>query len=1017
MAAMITRDVVESYLSCTFKGFLKLTRQQGTKSDYETMIRQARAEIRLAAIETILARHTEEEVARDVMLTPAMLTQGALFICDSIFANKNLSLLFDGLRRVDGSSKLGSFHYVPMLFYEGTKVGRTQRTLLEVYAFILSRLQGRLPTSAIIWHGPNPCKATKVRLNPDVQRVAQLLENLKQAAGAESLPRLLLNDHCQIREFRQRCHDQAVQEDNISLLRGLGEKAVRNYAKKGIFTVTQLAHTFRPRKKAQRANQQGTSRNIALQALAVRDKRVYILGTPELQSKPVRIYLDMEGVPDKGFVYLIGMVIEEHGTEKHYSFWADCKEQERRIFNQCVREIMRRDDFLLFCYGAYEQHFIRRMRNTANNKKAVDRLLDSLVNILSLIYSHFFFPTYTNSLKEIGTYLGCAWSEVESSGTQSIAWRTRWENAHDDMLKRKLTTYNLEDCVALKKVIEFAYGAEKQLTPTRQASPDTAKRQNIATIEDIERLTDYETWGEATFAHPDFQHINNCSYFDYQRERVHARTRKLAKRRRKNRKKRWAAKLRVSKRVRLVVSKCPSCQSREIVEIHSRGQIDCPLSKSKKALDLQITPTSVRRKVIECRTSAYLCKNCGEAFVSDKYQRMDRYFHNLKSWVMYQHVVHRISISGVRTMLGEFFGLDFCVQDLHSFKSVVADYYRLTYRQLLRGIVSGGLVHIDETHIKLNNREKVYVWVLSNMEEVVFMYRPTREGAFLRELLKDFRGVVVSDFYAAYDSIDCPQQKCLIHLMRDMNQDLLANPFDTELQSLTRPFGVLLRLIIATIDKHGLKRSWLSMHQKDVDRFFRFVAEQSFKADAAVSLQARLLKYEGKLFAFMQHDNVPWNNNNAEHAIKGFAHYRQLNKGYNSVNGLKDYLVLLSIYQTCRYKGFSFLRFLLSRCKDIHNWNNKRRRGLPVIETYSSRKVPLYILHQQQRKAALIRRQESGGQTKDALDDTRNRHPSSFNHGPVADAAAFAIEDIVTVKRLCERLGSDALLKLVDILS
>jgi hypothetical protein len=39
-------------------------------------------------------------------------------------------------------------------------------------------------------------------------------------------------------------------------------------------------------------------------------------------------------------------------------------------------------------------------------------------------------------------------------------------------------------------------------------------------------------------------------------------------------------------------------------------------------------------------------------------------------------------------------------------------------------------------------------------------------------VLKDFRGVLVSDFYAAYDSLTCEQQKCLIHLIRDMNTDL-----------------------------------------------------------------------------------------------------------------------------------------------------------------------------------------------------------------------------------------------------
>ena len=56
------------------------------------------------------------------------------------------------------------------------------------------------------------------------------------------------------------------------------------------------------------------------------------------------------------------------------------------------------------------------------------------------------------------------------------------------------------------------------------------------------------------------------------------------------------------------------------------------------------------------------------------------------------------------------------------------------------------------------------------------MYRPTREGDFLYDLLKGFHGVLVSDYYAAYDSLAFPQQKCLLHLMRDMNQELLNNP-------------------------------------------------------------------------------------------------------------------------------------------------------------------------------------------------------------------------------------------------
>ena len=33
-----------------------------------------------------------------------------------------------------------------------------------------------------------------------------------------------------------------------------------------------------------------------------------------------------------------------------------------------------------------------------------------------------------------------------------------------------------------------------------------------------------------------------------------------------------------------------------------------------------------------------------------------------------------------------------------------------------------------------------YVWVFTNLEEVVFMYKPTREGSFLHELLREFKG-------------------------------------------------------------------------------------------------------------------------------------------------------------------------------------------------------------------------------------------------------------------------------------
>ena len=43
-------------------------------------------------------------------------------------------------------------------------------------------------------------------------------------------------------------------------------------------------------------------------------------------------------------------------------------------------------------------------------------------------------------------------------------------------------------------------------------------------------------------------------------------------------------------------------------------------------------------------------------------------------------------------------------------------------------------------------------------------------------------------------------------------------------------------------------------------------------------------------------------------------------------SGISDYLVLLSLYQTCKYKGESFLKFLLSGAKDVDEFIESRRQ-------------------------------------------------------------------------------------------
>ena len=61
------------------------------------------------------------------------------------------------------------------------------------------------------------------------------------------------------------------------------------------------------------------------------------------------------------------------------------------------------------------------------------------------------------------------------------------------------------------------------------------------------------------------------------------------------------------------------------------------------------------------------------------------------------------------------------------------------------------------------------MWVFANSEDVFYLYRPDRKADFLTEFLADFNGVLVTDFYSGYDSLDCAKQKCLVHFLRDLN--------------------------------------------------------------------------------------------------------------------------------------------------------------------------------------------------------------------------------------------------------
>ena len=520
------------------------------------------------------------------------------------------------------------------------------------------------------------------------------------------------------------------------------------------------------------------------------------------------------------------------------------------------------------------------------------------VNLLSFVFARIYFPTFSNGLKDIAGYLGFQWSGSPSSGLEAIVWRHQWEASRDPAAKQALIDYNRQDFEALELV------ANRLIDLHRMAPQNEVVRTSEMKWESPYRF------GRIAFALPEMEAINKAAYWDYQRERVYVKSGKKFLRCRMPAPTRHDKPKANTTIGYQAASHCPTCNSKRI---YSHG------TRSKTHFDLRFMKYGIKRWVVRYLIHRQRCQSCGSIFNSSDFRRIPgKYGWNLIAYAMYQNIELHLPQLSIDSSMSKLFGLRLPRGWTNKMKRAAAQLYAITHDGLVKKLCSGRLLHVDETNISVRGVNG-YVWVLTSMEEVAYFFTPTREGNTIQELLKNFSGVLVSDFYAAYDAIECSQQKCLIHFIRDLNNAILEHPYDEGLKQLAGNFAGVLKPIIETVDRRGLKKRFLGKFRNSIDQFYKRLADDG-AGEAAGKLVDRLQRNRNKMFTFLDFDDVPWNNNNAEHAVKAFALLRRVIEGTTTEKGLRDTLVLLSVCETCKCKNVDFLDFLRSGSKDIDDF-------------------------------------------------------------------------------------------------
>jgi predicted RecB family nuclease len=907
----VTDSVVEAYLKCPHKGYLRLRGVAGQPSEYVALQQILDAEYRADARTAWLRRRPQATVSVDAPSIEA--ARGSQVITGLTITDAGEMCRFDALERLDGT-RGNAPRYSPVAFVRPNRVTLADRVRLTFAAGVLGRVQGTRPPIGRIVHGP---KFTPLKLD-----LAPLARRARMAAAAakalaEHPPPIVLNRHCPECEYRDSCRADAEARDDLSLLQGLSPFDIEHQNKKGIFTVTQLSHTFRPG-RFRMLSQKGSRRHDpALQALAVREDTVYVARPPDLQAAATEVYLDVEGLPDPDRYYLIGLLVIRGHNRRHYSFWADEPADEPamwRSFLQVVAGLG--DDLRMFHYGSYETRFLKRMADRHSGDPAVlGRLNESTVNVLGAIQCRVFFPAHGNGLKAIAGRLGFRWAAAAPSGLQAIVWRHRWEITRDAAHKQSLIDYNRDDCAALRRVVEFIRGLGAAGTRL-EGDP------KVAAVDEIQETRGHK-FGDPDYVVPEFNRIVRCAYFDYQRDKILFRT-SPAVRKALRRIRRRPPPFRVDRETTIPQPEmCPQCSSSDL-------HVRC--DHQKTVIDLKHVRGGLKRWVTRSRAKSYRCQQCGHVMLPWRSTpgRPQKYGWAVSGWVAYATVALRLTTEAAGDVLADLFGIPFNRGEVSRHRGLAADRYRGTYESILVGLRAGLVVHADETWALIKRPSKRgYVWVFANPTAAAYVYSPSRDGDTARDTLAGFKGVLVSDFYSGYEGVDCRQQKCLVHLARDLNDELVKNPFDDDLKGLAAAFSALMQGVVETIDRHGLKAHFLGKHKRDVDRFYSRHVEVADGSVVADQFRKRLARWRPKLFTFLDHDGVPWNNNNAENAVKRFVTRRKAMGGTGALNekGLRDFLVLLSVYQTLRYRGLNFWEFLQSGETEIDNFTGRPHSG------------------------------------------------------------------------------------------
>jgi transposase len=229
---------------------------------------------------------------------------------------------------------------------------------------------------------------------------------------------------------------------------------------------------------------------------------------------------------------------------------------------------------------------------------------------------------------------------------------------------------------------------------------------------------------------------------------------------------------------------------------------------------------------------------------------------------------------------------------------------------LLEAVQASRIAHGDETGWR-ENGQNGYVWGFLGLDPLpvyYFVYHHSRASRVPQGILGlHFQGHLISDFYAGYNVIRGPHQRCWVHLLRDLH----------ELKAAYAEMPEVLTWVQSVRALYDEGKRWLQEHvtptaadcQEQYDallaRACTLGEQYALTEDPCRTLAKRILRHQDELFQYVLHPGVPADNNPAERALRPLVIMRKISGGSRSEEGSKTRLTLFSLVSTWTARGLN----------------------------------------------------------------------------------------------------------------